>query len=434
MASLANVVLRGGILHFRRAVPAALRTRLRRAELVRSLETGRRPTARIRGCRLYVLSEELFAAARTDMLDETELTRLVAEFYTSVLAADDADRLAGIHPVPRRLVEARRAFYGKVAARSREALAEDRFGDAGLIAVRLLARQRVSTASFSVADWNRVRQAVLRAGIDVAEAMRARCAGDFVHERRAPRLRQILDETGRPAGASAAAEPSAAPRAEAPGPAAQRAAAATAPMPACDVSEPRAGVPDAAPAAPPLSALWPDFCGQQVASGGWEKQAASQARPSFRLFVEICGDRSPAAYTRKDVGYFKDRVERLPASYGKAALCLSKLRRAVPGRTIIRDEKFWLPLIAVFSGMRQEEICQLSLEDVRETNGIAYFDINDRGARTLKNRTTVRRVPVHDELVRLKLLRRVEALRGKREMRLFPELRGGGADDSLGHK
>lgn len=36
VASLANVVLRGSILHFRRAVPADLRPRLKRSELVRS--------------------------------------------------------------------------------------------------------------------------------------------------------------------------------------------------------------------------------------------------------------------------------------------------------------------------------------------------------------------------------------------------------------
>jgi hypothetical protein len=47
-----------------------------------------------------------------------------------------------------------------------------------------------------------------------------------------------------------------------------------------------------------------------------------------------------------------------------------ELVRAEPGSLIIRDERFWLPLIAVFSGMRQEEICQLHVEDVRQADGI----------------------------------------------------------------
>jgi hypothetical protein len=45
--------------------------------------------------------------------------------------------------------------------------------------------------------------------------------------------------------------------------------------------------------------------------------------------------------------------------------CKSAHRRSVAGPEIIRDEKFWLPLIAVFSGARQEEICQLHVTDVR---------------------------------------------------------------------
>lgn len=33
--------------------------------------------------------------------------------------------------------------------------------------------------------------------------------------------------------------------------------------------------------------------------------------------------------------------------------CKSEGRRSTPGSQVIRDEKFWLPLIAVFSGARQ---------------------------------------------------------------------------------
>ncbi|MGH1570914.1 tyrosine-type recombinase/integrase [Methylobacterium sp. P31] len=51
----------------------------------------------------------------------------------------------------------------------------------------------------------------------------------------------------------------------------------------------------------------------------------------------------------------------------------------------------------------------------------------------LKSATAARCVPVHDELVRLGLLDRVTQLRGRGEIRLFPQPKPGGADGRLGH-
>ena len=113
--------------------------------------------------------------------------------------------------------------------------------------------------------------------------------------------------------------------------------------------------------------------------------------------------------------------------------CRSATQRSTPGPLVLRDERFWLPLIAVFSGLRQEEICQLQIEDVRQEDGIWYFDINDRPPRRLKNATAIRRVPVHSELIRFGFMQHVERLRRGRQTRVFPSFRPGGADDRLGH-
>nr|WP_298099377.1 site-specific integrase [uncultured Shinella sp.] len=102
------------------------------------------------------------------------------------------------------------------------------------------------------------------------------------------------------------------------------------------------------------------------------------------------------------------------------------------GDQIIRDEKFWVPLITLFSGMRLEEICQLQTDDIREEDGIAYFDLNDRPPRQLKNKNAVRKVPIHSELIRLGFLRYAESF-GKRSYALFPQLKPGGADKKFGH-
>ena len=112
--------------------------------------------------------------------------------------------------------------------------------------------------------------------------------------------------------------------------------------------------------------------------------------------------------------------------------CANDRQRSTKGDQIIRDEKFWVPLITLFSGMRLEEICQLQTDDIRKEDGIAYFDLNDRPPRQLKNKNAVRKVPIHSELVRLGFLRYAESF-GTRSYALFPQLKPGGADNKLGH-
>jgi integrase len=83
----------------------------------------------------------------------------------------------------------------------------------------------------------------------------------------------------------------------------------------------------------------------------------------------------------------------------------------------------WCALIALYTGMRLEEIAQLTTADVREegANGasVTVIDVHNGGENKLKNETSARLIPVHSELVRLGLLDYVKALpRGP----LFPGL------------
>ncbi len=68
----------------------------------------------------------------------------------------------------------------------------------------------------------------------------------------------------------------------------------------------------------PLSELWPAFYEQQTVSGTWERQTASQARATFRLFIDVSGDKPLTSYTRADASRFKQQAERLSALYGKS--------------------------------------------------------------------------------------------------------------------
>ena len=69
---------------------------------------------------------------------------------------------------------------------------------------------------------------------------------------------------------------------------------------------------------------------------------------------------------------------------------------------------------AAFTGCRLEEVCQLTVADLREqqANGsrVTCFAIHDEGKNSLKNKSSKRLVPVHSALVRAGLLDYHDAL------------------------
>ena len=86
--------------------------------------------------------------------------------------------------------------------------------------------------------------------------------------------------------------------------------------------------------------------------------------------------------------------------------------------------KFWLPLLAAFTGARLEELGQLSASDVCRRDGIDYIDINaDGDGKSLKTRSSRREVPLHPELVRCGFLNHVERRRAVGGGFLFPDLK-----------
>jgi len=86
--------------------------------------------------------------------------------------------------------------------------------------------------------------------------------------------------------------------------------------------------------------------------------------------------------------------------------------------------QYWVPLIARLSGCRMEEVCQLYLEDIIHHNGIPCFKITDeREDQKLKNASSRRLVPVHEQLLSFGLLEHIKQLREHNHTRLFPELK-----------
>jgi integrase len=115
--------------------------------------------------------------------------------------------------------------------------------------------------------------------------------------------------------------------------------------------------------------------------------------------------------------------------------CKSRMRRLEPGTLLVRDWKFWLPLLGLYQGARLEEVCQLRREDVRRDpeTGIWYLDINDRDGRQLKNPQSARLLPLHPEIIRMGFVRDVMAVTKKPSDRVFPDLKPIGPDRKLSY-
>jgi integrase len=63
------------------------------------------------------------------------------------------------------------------------------------------------------------------------------------------------------------------------------------------------------------------------------------------------------------------------------------------------SHRYWIPMIALYTGARLEEIAQLHTGDIEQVDGIWCIDINDDGPKKLKNINSRRVVPVHQALI-----------------------------------
>jgi integrase len=77
-------------------------------------------------------------------------------------------------------------------------------------------------------------------------------------------------------------------------------------------------------------------------------------------------------------------------------------------------ERFWIPLISLYSGARLSEIVQLHLDDITEVGGLPCFDVNDAEGKEVKNASSRRIIPIHPLLLELGFISFVEGLRRAR--------------------
>jgi len=75
--------------------------------------------------------------------------------------------------------------------------------------------------------------------------------------------------------------------------------------------------------------------------------------------------------------------------------------------------RHWLPLMAIHTGARLEELAALAPSDVHHHKGIDYIDIHGRDGRHVKNDGSWRLIPLHSRLIELGFLDYVNSRQGQ---------------------
>lgn len=124
-----------------------------------------------------------------------------------------------------------------------------------------------------------------------------------------------------------------------------------------------------------------------------------------------------------------------PVWHGRHAVRITQA-----GPHLIRDAKFWLPILALFHGARLEEFADLYRRDVGEEDGTWFLNITEtpedtetgKKARRLKTTNSTRVVPLHPMLIRLGFLAYVTSTAPNEADPLFPDLKPQGPDQKRG--
>lgn len=88
------------------------------------------------------------------------------------------------------------------------------------------------------------------------------------------------------------------------------------------------------------------------------------------------------------------------------------------------EAAYWLPVLALYTGARLEELGQLLTSDVKEENGVWFLDINVEGEKKrLKTVGSQRRIPLHKAVIECGFLRYLGKQKKYKQHHLFHLLR-----------
>lgn len=123
-----------------------------------------------------------------------------------------------------------------------------------------------------------------------------------------------------------------------------------------------------------------------------EYKGVIQARYINSGFQKTLVDKQIVRNKNKREGFSQEELEKL---FGNMAYYIEETKGA--------EARFWAPLIALYSGMRIEEICQLYIADIVQIDGIWCFSVNENTEnkdhfKHVKSLAGIRTIPIHPYL------------------------------------
>lgn len=82
---------------------------------------------------------------------------------------------------------------------------------------------------------------------------------------------------------------------------------------------------------------------------------------------------------------------------------------------------YWIPLLCAYGGFRRAEAAGLRLVDLKREDGIYYFDVVFNEERRLKTGSSIRKIPVHDDLLKLGFIEFYQSKTQQKATHFFPE-------------
>ncbi len=111
--------------------------------------------------------------------------------------------------------------------------------------------------------------------------------------------------------------------------------------------------------------------------------------------------------------------------------CSSKQVRTRPGKQVIKDAYYWLPILGAFTGARRAELAGLCRNELIQVDGIWCFDIRKNDVRRIKNKTSKRCVPIHSQIIELGFMEYAKPSHNSKEP-IFPRFKKQKDDEEHG--
>ncbi len=160
----------------------------------------------------------------------------------------------------------------------------------------------------------------------------------------------------------------------------------------------------------------------EVLSDGTIKKIFNKILPLFNWSINQVYLSQNAFKGKLDLTQKKQVIEKHFTISELELICRDQLKKQSLNKN--RPERYWIPMISLYSGSRLNEICQMNLSDIEDQDGIWVMKItNDSEDKSVKTQSGNRVVPLHPQLIELGLLDYVEEIRNKKETKLFPNLK-----------